>query len=132
MGTAYATERHQFGRPIGSFQSIAHSLADIAVVADGARLLVYEAAWSIDEASSRAATLPAMAYCFAAEAALDAAYTALHCHGGYGFMTDYDVQLYYRRAAFLSTCAGGARSHLDVVADRLLPEAGDGCRGLRG
>jgi alkylation response protein AidB-like acyl-CoA dehydrogenase len=131
MAAAYAGERHQFGRPIGSFQSIAHSLADIAVAVDGARLLVYEASWSIDEATSRAASLPAMAYCFAAETALSAAYTALHCHGGYGFMREYDVQLYYRRAAFLSTCAGGARSHLDVVAGRLLPAA-DGCHGLRG
>jgi alkylation response protein AidB-like acyl-CoA dehydrogenase len=121
MGTAYAAERHQFGRPIGSFQSIAHSLADVAVAVDGSRLLVYEASWSIDQATSRAASLPAMAYCFAAETALDAAYTALHCHGGYGFMREYDVQIYYRRAAFLSTCAGGATSHLDVVADRLLP-----------
>ncbi len=131
MASAYAAQRHQFGRPIGSFQSIAHSLANVAVAVDGARLLVYEAAWFVDEQSGRAPGLAAMAYCFAAETALNASSTGLHCHGGYGFMREYDIQLYYRRALFLSMISGGVSAHLDVVADRILPASAESCDGLR-
>jgi alkylation response protein AidB-like acyl-CoA dehydrogenase len=121
MATAYASQRHQFGRPIGSFQSIAHALADVAVAIDGARLLLYEASWSLDQDQGRAARLAPMAYCFAAETALESTYTCLHSYGGYGFMKEHDIQRYYRHAAFLSTIGGGRNSHLDVVADRILP-----------
>ena len=84
--------------PIGSFQGIAHRLADTAAAVDGARLLAYEAAWAVDDQPERAAELAAMAFAFAYETARDATYRSLHFHGGYGFMMEYDIQLYFRRA----------------------------------
>jgi alkylation response protein AidB-like acyl-CoA dehydrogenase len=84
--------------PIGSFQGVAHRLADVATQVDGARLLAREAAWAADAAPERFSELAAMAFAFASEAARDATYWAVHFHGGYGFMLEHDVQLYYRRA----------------------------------
>jgi alkylation response protein AidB-like acyl-CoA dehydrogenase len=96
---AYVTERHQFGVPVGSFQAIQHGLADVSVGLDGAQLLARKAAWAFDRAGSTdAAGLAAMAFLFAAEQAQLASTRALHYHGGYGFMEEYDAQLLYRRA----------------------------------
>ena len=98
LGVAYVKERHQFGVPIGSFQTIAHRLADATTAVDGARLLARHAAWAADHDDPQAGELALMAFVFAAEAAQRAAAESLHFHGGYGFMVEYDVQLYYRRA----------------------------------
>jgi alkylation response protein AidB-like acyl-CoA dehydrogenase len=98
MACEYATERHAWGVPIGTFQGVSHPLADAATALDGARLLVRKAAWSADAEPGRFRELAAMAFAFASETARDATYCALHTHGGYGFMLEQDVQLYYRRA----------------------------------
>jgi alkylation response protein AidB-like acyl-CoA dehydrogenase len=94
----YVRGRHQFGRPIGSFQAIQHSLADIAVALDGAQLLARKAAWALDHGRADGPELAAMALLFAGERAQHATERGLHFHGGYGFMQEYDIQLYYRRA----------------------------------
>lgn len=96
--TEYVGQRTAWGQPIGSFQSVAHHLADVATALDGARLLAYEAAWAAAEEPARFAELASLAFAFASEAARDATYWAVHLHGGYGFMLEYDVQLFYRRA----------------------------------
>ena len=98
IGVDYVKERRAWGVPIGSFQGIAHRLADTASAVDGARLLSYEAAWAVDDQPERAPELAAMAFAFAYETARDATYRSLHFHGGYGFMMEYDIQLYFRRA----------------------------------
>jgi alkylation response protein AidB-like acyl-CoA dehydrogenase len=98
IGVRYVTEREQFDVPIGSFQSLQHSLADVSVALDGAQLLARKAAWARDVAREDASQLAAMAFLFAAEHAQRASERALHFHGGYGFMEEYDIQLFYRRA----------------------------------
>ena len=98
LGLAYVGERQQFGRAIGSFQAIQHTLADVAVALDGAQLLARKAAWALDGGRVDAHDLAAMALLFAAEHAQRATERVLHFHGGYGFMQEYDIQLYYRRA----------------------------------
>ena len=98
IGVEYVKERHAFGVPIGSFQAVAHPLADSATALDGARFLAYEAAWAVDEGVDRAAELAGLAFGFAGDAARDVTARALHVHGGYGFMMEYDIQLYWRRA----------------------------------
>jgi alkylation response protein AidB-like acyl-CoA dehydrogenase len=106
LGRDYVTERHQFGVPIGSFQSIQHALADVTVALDGAQLLARKAAWALDRGTATApatggvepAALAAMAFLFCSEQAQLAATRTLHFHGGYGFMEEYDAQLFYRRA----------------------------------
>lgn len=98
MGVAYAKERRAFGVPIGSFQAVAHGLADAATAVDGSTLLAREAAWAAGEEPARARELAALAFGFCAETARQSALRSLHYHGGYGFMLEHDVQLYFRRA----------------------------------
>jgi alkylation response protein AidB-like acyl-CoA dehydrogenase len=98
IGVDYVKERHAFGVPIGSFQAVAHGLADAATAVDGAELLSREAAWSAGEEPGRFRELAALSFGFSADAARQASYASLHYHGGYGFMMEYDIQLYYRRA----------------------------------
>ncbi len=98
IGVSYVTEREQFGVPIGSFQSLQHALADVSVALDGAQLLARKAAWARDVGAGDAEQLAAMALLFAAEQSQRASERALHFHGGYGFMEEYDIQLFYRRA----------------------------------
>jgi alkylation response protein AidB-like acyl-CoA dehydrogenase len=95
---AYARERVQFGKPIGSFQAIAFKLADMATEVSGARLLVYKAAWLIDKGEAGAVKEAAMAKAFASELYQRAADVGVHVHGGYGFILEHDLQLYYRKA----------------------------------
>jgi len=98
IGVEYVKERHAFGVPIGSFQAVAHGLADAATGVDGGLLLAREAAWAWAEEPGRAPELAALACAFNAEAAREASYRSLHYHGGYGFMLEFDIQLYFRRA----------------------------------
>jgi alkylation response protein AidB-like acyl-CoA dehydrogenase len=98
IGVGYAGEREAFGQKIGAFQAVGHRLADGATASAGATLLAREAAWAVAEEPARCAQLAAMAFAFAAETARDVTDIALHVHGGYGFMLEYDIQLYYRRA----------------------------------
>lgn len=98
IGVEYVRERKAFGVPIGSFQAIGHGLADAATAVEGGTLLAREAAWSGDAEPARFPELAALAFGFCAEAAREASYRALHYHGGYGFMLEYDIQLFFRRA----------------------------------
>lgn len=98
IGVAYAKTREQFGVPIGSFQALAHRLADVAAEVEGANLLVREAAWAADEGEPCVPVLASAAFLFAGETAQHSAGESLHVHGGYGFTLEYDIQLYYRRA----------------------------------
>lgn len=124
LGVAYVKDRHQFGVPIGSFQAVQHQLADVAAALDGAELLVREAAWLVDGGAARGAEVAAMAYAFAGQVAQDAAGRSLHLHGGYGYMLEYDIQLFFRRAKALVLAGGDPLAHLDVVADLVLGPVG--------
>jgi alkylation response protein AidB-like acyl-CoA dehydrogenase len=117
IGVAYVKERQAFGQPIGGFQGVAHRLADRATEIDGAQLLAREAAWAATEEPQRAAELAAMAFGFAADTARDTTYYALHFHGGYGFMLEYDAQLYFRRARAWAGVLGEPRDSYRRVAD---------------
>ena len=98
IGVEYVKERKAFGVPIGSFQAVSHGLADAATALDGATLLAREAAWSAEVQPERTPELGPLAFGFCTEAAREASYRSLHYHGGYGFMLEYDIQLYFRRA----------------------------------
>jgi len=119
VGVEYAKQRQQFGVPIGSFQALAHGLADAATAVDGARLLVREAAWAADEGESDATALARMAFLFAARSAQQATAVALHVHGGYGFTLEYDIQLYHRRAKAWPLLLGDPRRGALHLADAL-------------
>jgi alkylation response protein AidB-like acyl-CoA dehydrogenase len=119
LGVEYAKERHQFGVPIGSFQAVAHRLADAATMVDGAQLLTREAAWAGDERQADASALARMAFQFATRAAQQTTAAALHVHGGYGFTLEYDVQLYHRRAKAWPLALGDPRRQTLQLADAL-------------
>ncbi|WCO66170.1 acyl-CoA dehydrogenase [Iamia majanohamensis] len=124
IGIAYATERHQFGVPIGSFQSLQHRLADLATEVEGARLVARKALWALDGAEPEAAAYPAMAFALASDVAQRTASASLHVHGGYGFMEEYDIQLHFRRAKAARLLAGDPRDGLLEVADRCFGPVG--------
>jgi len=106
VAAGYARARHQFGVPIGSFQAIQQLLADPAMAADGALLLVREAAWQHDHGLTSWRSAADIAYAHAAQTAVRAAEACLHVHGGYGFTLEYDAQLYLRRAKALLLLGG--------------------------
>lgn len=131
IAAAYATDRIQFNRPIGTFQAVAHPLADAVTEVDAARLLVHEALWAIDRGRPDAAALISIAFAWAPLVATRAVRRSLHTHGGYGLSLEYDAQIYYRRAKAVPLLAGDPRDELLRVADRLwngarvpLPEVG--------
>lgn len=119
IGAAYARQREAFGVAIGTYQAVAHPLADALVAKDGAQLLTWKACWALAEALPRASALASMAFVFAAETAYAAAQHSLHLHGGYGFTAECDIQLYYRRAKAWVTGFADPERELDVAADRL-------------
>jgi alkylation response protein AidB-like acyl-CoA dehydrogenase len=98
IGVEYVKERHAFGVPIGSFQAVSHGLADAATAMEGGTLLAREAAWAASEDTERARQLACFAGGFCTDAARQASYRSLHYHGGYGFMLEFDIQLFFRRA----------------------------------
>jgi alkylation response protein AidB-like acyl-CoA dehydrogenase len=127
IGADYARERIQFGVPIGGFQAIAHPLAECAIRVDGAELLCWEAAWADGEHPVRFEMLASMAFSWAAQTAIRTSDVSLHTHGGYGFSTEYDIQLYFRRARALASVGGGAREQLQTVAEQCFDRDGSGC-----
>jgi len=116
---AYAKERKQFDRPIGGFQAIAHALADRAVEIEGAKGLVYQAAWTLDQGldAMRLASIAKLEAC-AAFRRMGAA--AVQTHGGLGFTREGDAQLYFRRAKHLQLMYGDPTWLEDRIADEIL------------
>jgi alkylation response protein AidB-like acyl-CoA dehydrogenase len=95
--TQYAKDRHQFDKPLGAFQALAHNLADAVTNLDGAEQLAHEAAWA--GANGRPLTsLAPMAKLFACATFRDITAMAQQLFGGIGFTLDFDIQLYFRRA----------------------------------
>jgi alkylation response protein AidB-like acyl-CoA dehydrogenase len=132
MAGAYSCERIQFGRPIGSFQGVAHPLADSATEIDGAHLLVRRAIWAIAAGRQDASASVAMAWWWAGRAAERAVLRSVRAFGGYGVSLEYDVQLYFRRVKLVSLLLGNPQEQLDEIAQRrfdgraaALPPAGD-------
>ena len=118
MGVAYTKQRHQFGVPVGSFQAVQHGLADAATRSEGARLLAFRAVCAVDADRADGARLASMALLFGADSARFAADRVLQYHGGYGYSAEYDVQLYYRRAAGWLLQLGEPSAEIARLADR--------------
>lgn len=121
MTTEYAKDRKQFGRPIGSFQAIAHYLADRAVELEGARNLVYQAAWAFDE-GLKYEDLALMAKMKACAMFRKTAAVGVQVHGGLGFTSEADPQLYYRRAKHQQLMYGDPAWLDDRLADCVLAD----------
>ena len=111
----YAGERTTFGRPIGSNQAIAFKVADLAVMAENARLLTYRAA-GLRDAGRPFKREAAMAKLYATEAAVTATREATQIFGGYGFMDETLVSRQYRDSKILELGEGTSEVQRLVIA----------------
>ena len=115
----YAQTREQFGRPIGSFQGVAFMVADMATEIEAARQLVWRAAWLKDQGREYG-TAAAQAKLFASEVSSRATNSAIQIHGGYGYVTEYPVERYFRDAKLTEIGEGTSQIQRLVIARRIL------------
>lgn len=118
--TAYAKERIQFGRAIGSFQAVKHTLAETLVKVESARSTAYHAAQVVarEDAAEAAVAVPlAAAYC--AEVYETVSADALQVFGGIGFTWEHDIHLYFKRAKASKLLLGSPRHHRRLLGDVL-------------
>ncbi len=114
MTIDYVGMRVQFGRPIATFQSVQHHIANMATDAQAARLAAFEAVCGLDRAAGNPADV-AYAKILASAAAREITIMAHQLHGGFGFMKEYDLQFYTRIAAGGALRFGTADDHLAAV-----------------
>lgn len=123
MAVAYAKERFTFGRAIGSYQAVKHSLTEILRRQENARSLLLYAGWAAQDKPEEFA-LAASAARAAAGSALDhAARTNIAVHGGIGATWEHDAPLYFRRAELTERLLGGTHDATDRVAAELIAAA---------
>jgi alkylation response protein AidB-like acyl-CoA dehydrogenase len=116
MAVEYAKVRHQFDRPIGSFQIIKHTCSKMLLALESARALAEHAAWIADERPGLLPAAAAAAGSVCSEAFAAGAYDALHIHGGLGFTWEHPAHLYYRRAKADAILFGDADVHREHLA----------------
>jgi alkylation response protein AidB-like acyl-CoA dehydrogenase len=115
----YAREREQFGRPVGKFQGLRWTVADMALRTDVSRLLTLRAADLAERGADDRGLEASMAKLYASEAAVENALEGIQIHGGYGYTTEYDVERYLRDAKLLTIGEGTNEIHRDIIADRV-------------
>jgi hypothetical protein len=115
---AYAGEREQFDRPIGEFQAIQHTLAEMQTTVRAARLLTWDAARRMD-AGEDARMAASMAKYFASEGAMDVTNDAVQIHGGAGYVES-DVERFFRNAKVTTIYEGTTQIQKTVIADEVL------------
>jgi alkylation response protein AidB-like acyl-CoA dehydrogenase len=123
QAAAYARDRHAFGQPIGSFQGLAHPLADAITDIDGGALAVWLVLDGLAKGHKDAAAHLSLVRWWMNRAAPAAIVKAMRAFGGYGMTMDYDVQFFYRRSRALALTAGDPDHDLALGADRLFGRA---------
>jgi alkylation response protein AidB-like acyl-CoA dehydrogenase len=114
----YAQDRVQFGRPISKFQVTRFKIARMAMDLDAARLLVYRAAWMVNQ-KMKCTKEVAMAKLFASEVCERIAAEALQIHGGYGYITEFPVERYYRDSKLAQITEGTSEIQHIIIAREL-------------
>lgn len=115
---AYAHKRQQFGKSIISFQGIQFLVADLATEIEAARLMVYRAAWLMDQGESSVMEA-AMGKRFATDTAMKVTTDAVQLLGGYGYMKSYPVEMYMRFAKIAQIFEGTNQIQRIVIAREL-------------
>ncbi len=118
----YSRERHQFGKPISSFQAVQFMLADMATQIEAARSLVWQTAKMIDSGERNYSKESAMCKYFASDVAMKATTDAVQILGGYGYMKEYPVEKMMRDAKILQIYEGTNQIQRGIVAANLLKE----------
>jgi alkylation response protein AidB-like acyl-CoA dehydrogenase len=111
----YATERRQFGKPIGDNQAVANRIVQMKLRLEAARLLVYRVAW-LRQNGIPSATDTATAKLFLSEALVQSSLDAVQVHGGYGYMTEYEVERDLRDAVGSRLYSGTSEIQHALVA----------------
>jgi alkylation response protein AidB-like acyl-CoA dehydrogenase len=119
LSVAYAKERVQFGRPIGSFQAIKHKCAEMMLQVESAKSAAYYAAWAVDEDVPEAPLAVSMAKAYCSDAYRNTAGEGIQVHGGIGFTWEHDMHLYFKRAKYAEFTFGDATYHRELVAQEL-------------
>jgi alkylation response protein AidB-like acyl-CoA dehydrogenase len=119
MATAYADERVQFGRPIGSFQAIKHKCANLLIEAESAKSAAYYAGWAAAENIEELALAAPLAKSYCCEAFLHAAAENIQIHGGIGVTWEHPAHLYFKRAKTSELLLGTPSEHRESLARRL-------------
>ena len=122
ISLAYAREREQFGKPIARFQLVQELLADMAVEADAARLLVWRAA-SLADRGERHTLESSVAKYYASEVSVRAANAAVQVHGGYGYVDEYPVGKYLRDARVTTLYEGTSQVQKLIIGRQLTGES---------
>lgn len=116
---AYTKQREQFGRKIAQFQVTQHKLADMATKIELARLITYKAAWNYDQGRIDP-KLTSMAKMHAARTAVEVCDEAIQLMGGYGYMTEYEVERFYRDAKITEIYEGTKEIQKNTIASGLI------------
>ena len=126
MAVAYAKDRVQFGKPIGSFQAIKHKCADMLVDVEGMHSSAYWAAWAIGAGDPDASVAASTAKCWASDASKRVMANALQVHGGIGFTWEHDLHFFLKRAQLDQLQFGNSSFHRERLTALLRPrvEAG--------
>ena len=120
LAIEYAKERQQFGKPIGTYQAVSHTLSDTYVETELARSLAYWAAWCVAERDEQVDVACAAAKAFCGDAAVAACERSIQVHGGIGFTWEHVLHRYYKRALAIQAFGGYASEHRGLVAKHLL------------
>jgi alkylation response protein AidB-like acyl-CoA dehydrogenase len=115
MSSAYAKERQQFGKPIGSFQAVQHHCANMLIDLEGSRYITYKAAWMLDNRLACDKEV-AIAKAWVSEAYKKTAALGHQVQGGAAFMAEHDMSLFSRRAAAAAVTYGDAGHYREVIA----------------
>jgi len=115
----YSLERFAFGRPIGSFQSLKHRMADMYVKIELARSNAYYGAWALSTDSAELPVAAAGARVSASDAFNYSSQENIQIHGGVGFTWEYDCHLFYRRSKLLSLNIGSQRQWKENLISNL-------------
>ena len=122
ISVKYTSERTQFGKPIGSFQAVKHRLANVAVLLEYAKAVVYRAACSVAEDHADAALHVSHAKLAASEAALAGAKNGIQVHGAMGYTWEVDMHIFMKKAWALNNTWGDVAFHKNRVADFVLAD----------
>ena len=116
MAVAYAKERRQFDRPIGSYQAVSHACAQMLLEVEGARAAVYWAAWALDFEPEVAPLAVACAKAYAGDAGRRVPRASLQVHGGIGFTWEHDLHFFLKRGEANAHAYGEAAAHRERIA----------------
>jgi len=119
MAVGYAKVREQFGRPIGSFQTIKHRCADLLLEVESLRSAVGYAAAAVAEGSAEIPVLASLAKAYASETFFHVAAENIQIHGGIGFTWEHDAHLYFKRAKSSELFLGDPAYHRERLATRI-------------